>query len=68
MQSHVCTKMAVVCTHAHLARQQNAQMALIEMISLDNRQKLQNVCSNAEQAPMHADGYFGLVPMICGLI
>ena len=66
MQSHVCTKMAVVCTHAHLARQQNAQMALIALISLDNG--LQNVCSNAEQAPKYADGYFGLVPMICGLI
>ena len=68
MQSPVCTNMAVVYTRAQLDRQQNAQMALIAMISLDNRQKLQNVCSNAKQAPKHADGQFGLVPMICGLI
>ena len=68
MQSPLWTKMALVCTRAHLARQQNAQMALIALISLDNGQKLQNVCSNAEQAPKYADGYFGLVPMICGLI
>ena len=68
MQSPMCTNMAVDCTRAQLARQQNAQMALIAMISLDNRQKLQNVCSNAEQAPKHADGHFGLVSMISGLI
>ena len=68
MKSPVCTKMAVVCTRAHLARQQNAQMALIAMISLDNRQKLQNVCSNAEQAPKHAGSHFSLVPVICSLL
>ena len=49
----------VVCLH---------DIGSTHLISLDNRQKLQNVCSNAEQAPKYADGYFGLVPMICGLI